>query len=113
MSSRPDMTGAFLRSCFGIARKNVSKKKLLEWVLDELASVERDIDKCGEMDTHAYYTGMSDAFNMVAQWIAPFKDEESSQRYHDILGLQGPNTVPEGFPNLQSVILPSERNKAA
>lgn len=93
MSSR-DISGTILRTCFGAVRKEATPSKILGWVLDEMASVERDIDKCGDMEDHAYYTGMSDAFRMVAEWIAPLK-EEQSKFYHDLMGLQSPDIFPK------------------
>ena len=91
MSSR-EITGTILRTCFGVVRKEATSEKLLEWALEGLASVERDMDKCGDMEDHAYYAGMSDAFRMVAAWIAPLK-EDKSQFYHDLMGLKRPEEI--------------------
>lgn len=79
-----DISGPMLRVCFGAVSKGVTPSKLLTWVLEEMATVERDLDMTGDVDSHYYYTGMSDAFEMVAMWIAPLKDDKT-QAYFDLV----------------------------
>ena len=91
MASR-DISGTLLRVCFGATRKGVTPSKLLDRVLDEMASAQRDLDKTGDIDSAYYYEGMIDAYNTVAQWIAPFKDQD---KYHELLGFQSPIEIAE------------------
>lgn len=91
MASR-DITGAILRTCFGAVRKDQTLSKLLNLVLEELASAERDMDVCGDMESHAYYTGMSDAFRLIAYQIAPLK-EKKLDFYYDLMQLQRPTDI--------------------
>lgn len=71
-----DISGEMLRVCFGAVRKESTPAKILRWTLDEMASCQRDMDITGDMDSHDYYAGMIDAFEMVSLWIAPLKEDK-------------------------------------
>ena len=86
MASR-DISGTLLRVCFGAVRKETTLSKLLGWTLEEMASAQRDLDMTGDVDSAFYYAGLVDAFDMVAQWIAPIKDEK---KYFALLGKMTP-----------------------
>jgi hypothetical protein len=74
--SHRDISGTILRSCFGAVRKEATPSKLLNHVLEEIASAQRDLDITGDIDSADYYAGMIDAYVAVAQWIAPVKKEK-------------------------------------
>jgi hypothetical protein len=78
MASR-DISGTILRVCFGAVRKEVTPSKLLGWVLEEIATTQRDLDKTGDIDSADYYAGLIDAYVTVANWIAPVKDEKNAE----------------------------------
>jgi hypothetical protein len=78
MASR-DISGPILRVCFGAVRKEATPSKLLGWVLEEIASAQRDLDKTGDIDSADYYAGMIDAYATVANWIAPVKDDKQGE----------------------------------
>lgn len=84
MGSR-DISGPILRVCFGAVRKETTLSKLLDWVLEEMATAQKDMDITGDMDSHHYYEGMVDAYEQVALWIAPFK-MEMGEEYCKLLG---------------------------
>lgn len=84
MASR-DISATLLRVCFGACRKQVTPSKLLTWVLEEMASAQRDLDKTGDVDSAYYYEGMVDAFEQVAIMIAPIKDGKGEE-YCNMLG---------------------------
>lgn len=70
-----DISAALLRTCFGAVRKESTPSKLLGWVLEEIATAQRDLDVTGDIDSADYYAGMIDAYATVAQWIAPVKED--------------------------------------
>lgn len=71
-----NITGATLRVCFGAVRKEATPSKILTWVLDEMATCQRDLDITGDVDSADYYAGAIDAYEAVALWIAPLKQEQ-------------------------------------
>ena len=87
MASR-DFTGAMLWVCFGAVHTKATPSKLLDFVLDEMASCQRDLDKTGDSDSADYYEGMIDAFEMVALWIAPLKQNKEPQ-FNELLSKTG------------------------
>lgn len=74
MASR-HITGAMLRICFGAVHKQTTPAKLLTAVCENLAFVQKDLDKTGDKDMYDYYCGMIDAYEDVAMMIAPIKNE--------------------------------------
>lgn len=78
MASR-DISGPILRVCFGAVRTETTLSKLLDWVLDEIATTQRDLDITGDIDSADYYAGMIDAYSTVANWIAPVKEEKQGE----------------------------------
>lgn len=86
-----DISGPILRTCYAATRKGVTPSTILNMVLEELSSVQLDMDKCGDMDSHYYYEGMSDAYHAVANAIAPLKPKKHALW----MGLLSMQSVPQ------------------
>lgn len=71
-----DISKAALRVCFGAVRKEITPSKLLNMILEELASNQRDLDVTGDMDDAYYYMGVGDTLERIAHWIAPLKQDK-------------------------------------
>lgn len=59
---------------FGEIRKT-TKKTILKDVLENLAHAQLDLDKAGDLEDAAYYTGLADAYFAVATMLAPVIDK--------------------------------------
>lgn len=71
-----DISADMLRVCFGACRKESTSSKILDMVLEEVATYQRDLDITGDVDSADYYAGMIDAYVTVATFIAPIKKEK-------------------------------------
>ena len=71
-----DISAEILRVCFGAVYKGTTPSRILTKVLEQIAFVQKDLDKTGDVDSAFYYSGMIDAYANVAQWIAPIKDDQ-------------------------------------
>lgn len=92
---RRDISGAILRTCFGAVRKESTLSKVLSWVLEDMARAQRDMDMTGDVDSNEYYAGQIDAYEQVALWIAPLKEdkEELLNKLLSKTGTRNENTL--------------------
>lgn len=66
-----DITGPMIKALLGTVYPDVTMAHLVENITEEMASTQRDMDICGDMEDHIYYEGCMDTYMLVLSWIAP------------------------------------------
>lgn len=85
-----EITGPLLRVCFGVPHKGLRFKTVLTDICEQIAFVQKDLDKAGDVEDACYYMGMIDAYEIVAMMIAPVINETAFNEMLDKTGTRYP-----------------------